>query len=98
MFNIIPVQIKRDCTYGVHGKYRSGDNLERSEVTHELLLAAIAPDDPESFSYEIIDLDEASRLIIRVISKNLNTIRSTIDDILVCLAAANTSLDVVEER
>ena len=64
----------------------------------ELLLAAIAPDDPESFSYEIIDLDESSRLIIRVISKNLNTIRSTIDDILVCLAAANTSLDVVEEK
>ena len=64
----------------------------------ELLLAAIAPDDPESFSYEIIDLDEASRLIIRVISKNLNTIRSTIDDILVCLAVANTSLDVVEEK
>ena len=64
----------------------------------ELLLAAIAPDDQESFSYEIIDLDESSRLIIRVISKNLNTIRSTIDDILVCLAAANTSLDVVEEK
>ena len=35
---------------------------------------------------------------IRVIAKNLNTIRSTIDDILVCLAAANTSLDVVEEK
>lgn len=64
----------------------------------ELLLAAIVPDDPESFSYEIIDLDESSRLIIRVISKNLNTIRSTIDDILVCLAAANTSLDVIEEK
>jgi len=64
----------------------------------ELLLAAIVPDDPESFSYEIIDLDKSSRLIIRVISKNLNTIRSTIDDILVCLAVANTSLDVVEEK
>jgi len=64
----------------------------------ELLLSAIAPDDPESFSYEIIDLDGSSRLIIRVISNNLNTIRSTIDDILVCLAAANTSLDVVEEK
>ena len=64
----------------------------------ELLLAAIVPDDPESFSYEIIDLDKSSRLIIRVISKNLNTIRSTIDDILVCLAVANTSLDVVKEK
>ena len=64
----------------------------------ELLLTAIVPDDPESFSYEIIDLDESSRLIIKVISKNLNTIRSTIDDILVCLAAANTSLDIVEEK
>ena len=64
----------------------------------ELLLSAIVPDDPESFSYEIIDLDENSRLIIRVVSENLNTIRSTIDDILTCLAAANTSLDIVEEN
>jgi hypothetical protein len=64
----------------------------------ELLISAITPDDPESFSYEILDFEESAKLIIRVISDNLNRTRSTIDDILVCLAAADTSLDVVEKK
>ena len=35
---------------------------------------------------------------IKVTSTNLKSIRSTIDDILVCLSAANTSLDVIEKK
>ena len=64
----------------------------------ELLLSAISPDDPKSFSSEIIDLDVAAELKIKVTSTNLKSIRSTIDDILVCLSAANTSLDVIEKK
>jgi len=64
----------------------------------ELLLSAISPDDPEAFSSQIIDIEGSSELKIKVISSNLKSIRSTIDDILVCLAAADTSLDVVEEK
>tara|TARA_B100001142_G_scaffold252286_1_gene252744 strand:- start:3193 stop:3438 length:246 start_codon:yes stop_codon:yes gene_type:complete len=64
----------------------------------ELLLSAISPDDPESFSSKIIDSDGSSELKIKVISKNLKSIRSTIDDILVCLSAASLSLDVIEKK
>ncbi|MFQ3344069.1 MAG: hypothetical protein ACI9EM_000596, partial [Candidatus Thalassarchaeaceae archaeon] len=33
-----------------------------------------------------------------VVSKDLKSIRITIDDLLVCLAAADLSLDVIEEK
>tara|TARA_B100001996_G_C18556679_1_gene552998 strand:+ start:79 stop:342 length:264 start_codon:yes stop_codon:yes gene_type:complete len=69
-----------------------------SRARAELLLSAISPDDPEAFSSQIIDIEGSSELKIKVISSNLKSIRSTIDDILVCLAAADTSLDVVEEK
>jgi|TARA_B110000914_G_C15399448_1_gene416426 hypothetical protein len=64
----------------------------------ELLLSAISPDDPELFFVEIIDINDSAKLKLKVTSTSLKNIRSTIDDILVCLAAADMSLEVVEKR
>jgi hypothetical protein len=60
----------------------------------EALLAAISPDDPETFEAEIVDVGEDVELRISVIGKHLKTVRSTVDDLLACLAAAESSLDI----
>ena len=64
----------------------------------ELLLSSISPDDPESFFAEIIENESGSELKIKVVSKDLKSIRITIDDLLVCLAAVDLSLDVIKEK
>ena len=60
----------------------------------EALLAAISPDDPESFEAEIVEVGEDAELRISVIGEHLKTVRSTVDDLLACLAAAESSLEV----
>ena len=60
----------------------------------EALLAAISPDDPGSFEAEIVEVGEDAELRISVIGERLKTVRSTVDDLLACLAAAESSLDV----
>jgi len=60
----------------------------------EALLAALSPDDPESFEAEIVEIGEDAELRISVIGEHLKTVRSTVDDLLACLAAAESSLDV----
>jgi hypothetical protein len=64
----------------------------------ELLISSIYPDDPESFLAEVIERKDGAKLIIKVSSCNLNSIRSTIDDLLVCLSAAVLSLSVIENN
>ncbi len=54
----------------------------------EVLKASIEIDDSDSF--EIIMKDE--RMEIHVHSTSLRTLRSTVDDILACLAAAESAL------
>ena len=60
----------------------------------EALLAAISPDDPESFEADIVEVGDGVELRIRVSGDHLKTVRSTVDDLLACLAAAESSLDV----
>ncbi len=60
------------------------------------LLAAVSPDDPDSFEAEIIEVGENAELRIIVVGEQLKTVRSTVDDLLACLAAAETSLDISE--
>ena len=67
-----------------------------SRARAEALLAAVAPDDPESFDAEIVDVGGSSELRIRVIGEELKTVRSTVDDLLACLAAAESGLDVID--
>ena len=45
---------------------------------------------------EIIEVGEGAELHIIVVGEQLKTVRSTVDDLLACLAAAESSLDVSE--
>jgi hypothetical protein len=65
-----------------------------SRARAESLMAAVSPDDPETFEAEIVEVEGGVELRIRVVGEELKTVRSTIDDLLACLAAAETSLDV----
>ena len=58
----------------------------------EALKASIEIDDPDTF--DIIILDEVME--IRVHSPSLRSLRSTVDDILACLAAAESALKQVK--
>ena len=58
------------------------------------LLAAISPDDSDSFQAEISGEGDSAELKITVTGKKLETVRSTVDDLLACLAAAESSLDI----
>ena len=58
------------------------------------LLAAISPDAPDSFVAEISGEGDSVELKITVSGDKLETVRSTVDDLLACLAAAESSLDV----
>ncbi|MEC7687606.1 MAG: KEOPS complex subunit Pcc1 [Candidatus Thermoplasmatota archaeon] len=58
----------------------------------EVLKASIEIDDPDSF--DIIILND--RMEIRVYSTSLRSLRSTVDDILACLAAAESALNQVK--
>jgi len=60
----------------------------------EALLAAISPDDPESFEADIVEVGDGVEMRISVTGDHLKTVRSTVDDLLACLAAAESSLDV----
>ena len=62
----------------------------------EALMAAVSPDDPETFGAEIVVGDGGVELRIRVVGDELKTVRSTVDDLLACLAAAESSLDVID--
>ena len=59
----------------------------------EALLAAISPDDPGDFSVELRKDGDQARLRIVVSSEGLGRSRTSVDDILACLAAAESGLD-----
>jgi hypothetical protein len=64
----------------------------------EALQSAISADDPGDFEIELNEIDENNvELIIRVSGENLRTMQVTMDDLLACLAAAETSLDAVQD-
>tara|TARA_B100001250_G_scaffold359022_1_gene335680 strand:- start:566 stop:805 length:240 start_codon:yes stop_codon:yes gene_type:complete len=62
----------------------------------EALLAAICPDDPEDFSVELEYDDQDVLLSIVISSEGLGQSRVAVDDILACLAAAESGLDSLE--
>ena len=66
--------------------------LERGKA----LLAAISPDDPEDFSVELSNEGDLSELRIVISSDGLGQSRTSVDDILACLAAAESGLDSLE--
>lgn len=62
----------------------------------EALLAAVIPDDPDDFEASLSQGEGGVELRITVPSGSLRRMRSTVDDILACLAAAESGLDAVE--
>lgn len=63
----------------------------------EILVNTLKVDDPESFIIESISLDaENAELKVTVVSKSPSSLRSTVDDILTCLMAANSTLSTIE--
>ncbi len=68
---------------------------EQSEV--EILVNTLKVDDPESFVIESVLLDEENaELRVTVISPSPSSLRSTVDDIMTCLLAANSTLSTIE--
>ena len=67
-----------------------------TRVRAEALMAAVSPDAPETFEAEIVEVEGGVELRIRVVGEELKTVRSTVDDLLACLAAAESSLDVID--
>ena len=62
-------------------------------VRGEALLAAISPDDPEDFSVQLRKDGDRAQLRVVVSSEGLGRSRASVDDILACLAAAESGLD-----
>jgi len=64
----------------------------------EILLAAISPDDPDTFDASIVaNPDGTAELRIIVKGESLASVRATVDDLLACLGAAESSLDVLSD-
>ena len=86
----------RDAARGIVGRVETEIVWSGSPEKARALLAAVSPDDPDSFEAEIIEVDGGAELRIIVVGEQLTTVRSTVDDLLACLAAAESSLDVSE--
>lgn len=67
-----------------------------SKERGEALLAAISPDDPDDFTVELLDFNDHVELTIRVTAEGLGQSRSSVDDILACLSAAESGLDSLD--
>ena len=83
------------------GEYRMGKTQTTIVwIVHrdraEALLAAISPDDPGDFKVRISGGGDKVEFRIVVESTSLKQSRSTVDDILACLSAADSGLDVLE--
>ena len=64
----------------------------------QALISAIEADDPEMFSTELNELEDGGvELIVRVESRSIPSLQSTMDDLLACLAVAEASLDVIHD-
>ena len=64
----------------------------------ESLLSSIKPDDGGFFDAKILD-GEGGNVILRIEinGDTLRSVRSTVDDLLACLSAAESSLNALEE-
>ena len=67
-----------------------------SKERGEALLAAISPDDPDDFTVELFDFNDYVELRIGVTTDGLVRSRSSVDDILACLSAAESGLDSLD--
>ncbi len=69
-------------------------NGSKSHV--DALLAGISADDPDTFEAKIIENEGGFQLRILVVGENLTTVRNTVDDLLACLGAIESTLNSLE--
>ncbi len=69
-----------------------------SKSRAEALLVGIAADDPETFTAEIIEIDSDYELRIHVSGDTLKNVRSTVDDLLACLGAIESTLNAINDE
>ena len=63
-----------------------------SKEDAKALVQAISPDDSESFVIDLDIMGDSATLTIKVSEESVRTLRTTIDDILACLSAAESAL------
>jgi len=63
-----------------------------SKEDAQALVQAISPDDSESFVIDLDIMGDSATLTIKVNEESVRTLRTTIDDILACLSAAESAL------
>lgn len=63
-----------------------------SKENAQALVQAISPDDSESFVIDLDIMGDSATLTIKVSEESVRTLRTTIDDILACLSAAESAL------
>ncbi len=64
----------------------------------QALISAIEADDPEMFNAELTEMDDGQvELVVRVESSNIPSLQATMDDLLACLAVAESSLEVIHD-
>ncbi|MDC3291032.1 KEOPS complex subunit Pcc1 [Euryarchaeota archaeon] len=63
-----------------------------SKEDAQALVQAISPDDSESFVIDLDIMGDSATLTIKVSEESVRTLRTTIDDILACLSAAESAL------
>ena len=66
--------------------------LERAVALRDAIIA----DDPGMFEVELI-AGKVSELCVRTEAESIATLQATMDDLLACLAAAEVSLDAVQD-
>ncbi len=67
----------------------------------EVLLAAISPDDPGTFEARLeacAGEDDEVVLVIETASDSIGSVRATLDDLLSCLAAAESAVLAIDEE
>ncbi len=94
-YMLIPIiGLGDDCMNPIECEILWTGDSERAQS----LLSAIAPDDPDSFVAEIVQISEGNaELQIVVKGESLRSVRATVDDILACLGAAESTLDAVND-
>ena len=68
-----------------------------SQSRADALLAGISADDPGTFRAEVIENNGQWELKILVIGDSLRNVRSTVDDLLACLGAIESTLNAINE-
>ena len=63
----------------------------------QALLTAITVDDSDYFEAHLVDIEDGDvELIIQVHAESLASLRATMDDLLACLSAVESSLDAIQ--